>query len=429
MVKVITYGTYDLLHYGHIRLLERAKALGDYLIVGVTTDDFDKTRGKINVQQSLMERIEAVRDTGLADEIVIEEYEGQKIDDIRKYNVDIFAIGSDWEGKFDYLNEFCKVVYLPRTQGVSSTEIRSGKQPVRLGIMGDAIISEKFLKESGYVNGLKARIVDGKDYESSLADFDAYYFVSNPQRHYEQIRFALEHGKHVLCESPIALSLRECDELYELAKANNCILMESIKTAYSTAYSRLILQAKSGKIGDIVSVDATCTSMREFMAGNLSFESGWNSICAWGPTALLPVFQILGGDYKNVRIASRFMNKETMLDGFTKIDFIYDSAVASVKVAKAAKSEGELIITGTKGYIYVPAPWWKTDYYEIRFENQEQNIRQFYQLVGEGIRYELVSFLRSVETGKNQSFVQTKVSEAISKIIEKFYKNELIEIS
>ena len=103
MVKVITYGTYDLLHYGHIRLLERAKKLGDYLIVGVTADDFDKTRGKINVQQSLMERIEAVRATGLADEIIVEEYEGQKIDDIRRYDIDIFTVGSDWKGKFDYL--------------------------------------------------------------------------------------------------------------------------------------------------------------------------------------------------------------------------------------------------------------------------------------------------------------------------------------
>lgn len=112
MVKVITYGTYDLLHYGHIKLLERAKALGDYLIVGVTADDFDKTRGKINVQQSLMERIEAVRATGLADKIIVEEYEGQKIDDIRRYDVDIFTVGSDWAGKFDYLNEYCKVVYL-----------------------------------------------------------------------------------------------------------------------------------------------------------------------------------------------------------------------------------------------------------------------------------------------------------------------------
>lgn len=79
MTKVITYGTYDLLHYGHQRLLERAKALGDYLVVGVTSDDFDRLRGKINSQQSLTERMDAVRATGLADEIIVEEYEGQKI--------------------------------------------------------------------------------------------------------------------------------------------------------------------------------------------------------------------------------------------------------------------------------------------------------------------------------------------------------------
>lgn len=138
MIKVITYGTYDLLHYGHIRLLKRAKALGDYLIVGVTADDFDKTRGKINVQQTLMERVEAVRATGIADEIIIEEYEGQKIDDIRKYDIDIFTVGSDWKGKFDYLKEYCEVVYLERTEGVSSSELRAEKRDIRLGMVGDA---------------------------------------------------------------------------------------------------------------------------------------------------------------------------------------------------------------------------------------------------------------------------------------------------
>ena len=147
MTKVITYGTYDLLHYGHIRLLERAKALGDYLIVGVTADDFDKTRGKINVQQPLMERIEAVKATGLADEIIVEEYEGQKIDDIRKYDVDIFTVGSDWVGKFDYLKEYCKVVYLDRTEGVSSSEIREEKRQIKLGLVGDSTFLNKVFAE------------------------------------------------------------------------------------------------------------------------------------------------------------------------------------------------------------------------------------------------------------------------------------------
>lgn len=153
MTKVITYGTYDLLHYGHIRLLERAKALGDYLIVGVTADDFDKTRGKINVQQSLMERIEAVRATGLADKIIVEEYEGQKIDDIRRYDVDIFTVGSDWVGKFDYLNEFCKVVYLDRTEGVSSSEIREKKQQIKLGLVGNSYFLNKIYTEASRYAG------------------------------------------------------------------------------------------------------------------------------------------------------------------------------------------------------------------------------------------------------------------------------------
>ena len=137
MKKVITYGTYDLFHYGHQRLLERAKALGDYLIVGVTSDSFDRIRGKINVQQTLMERMEAVKATGIADEVLVEEYEGQKIDDILRYDVDVFAIGSDWEGYFDYLKEYCQVVYLERTAGVSSTGLRSGCGELRLGVVGN----------------------------------------------------------------------------------------------------------------------------------------------------------------------------------------------------------------------------------------------------------------------------------------------------
>jgi len=156
MRKVITYGTYDMLHYGHIRLLERAKTLGDYLIVGVTSDDFDKARGKINVQRSLAERIAAVRETGLADEIIVEEYEGQKIDDIQRYRIDVFTVGSDWEGRFDYLKAYCEVVYLERTEGVSSTQIRTNERILRIGLVGDNVsVMKKVLRESKFVNGIE----------------------------------------------------------------------------------------------------------------------------------------------------------------------------------------------------------------------------------------------------------------------------------
>ena len=155
MKKVITYGTFDLLHEGHLNLLRRAKALGDYLIVGVTTDSFDLERGKMNTVQSVTERIAAVLATGLADQVIIEEYKGQKLEDIQKYDVDIFAIGSDWVGKFDYIREFCEVVYLPRTEGISSTQLRENLSCVRVGIVGTGSIASRFVPEAAEVNGVK----------------------------------------------------------------------------------------------------------------------------------------------------------------------------------------------------------------------------------------------------------------------------------
>ena len=430
MKKVITYGTYDLIHKGHIRLLERAKALGDYLVVGVTADNFDRARGKINVQQSLIERIENVKQTGLADEIIVEEYEGQKIDDIKRLDIDIFTVGSDWKGHFDYLNEYCKVVYLDRTQGISSSELRAEKCDVHLGLIGESAILNKIVREANYVNGLTiSGIFSRTDFKlsSDLKDIPSYdnidalldncnavYIISSPVSHYEDIKKALSHGRNVLCESPITIDTAQYKELHELAEKQGCILSDALKTAYSMAYYRLILLAKTGVIGDIVSVDATCTSLS-------NVQKEWNSICAWGPTALLPIFQLLGTDYCQRQMISRLNDDKNFFDAFTKISFIYSHAVASIKVGQGVKSEGELIISGTEGYIYVPSPWWKTDYFEIRKENPANNKRYFYQLDGEGIRYELVSFVKAIQTQRPYNYIDTSVSEAIVKTIEDFY--------
>ncbi|MBR4173852.1 MAG: adenylyltransferase/cytidyltransferase family protein [Lachnospiraceae bacterium] len=431
MIKVITYGSYDMLHYGHIRLLERAKALGDYLIVGVTSDDYDKTRGKINLTQSLMERVEAVRATGIADEIIIEEYEGQKIDDIKKYDVDIFTVGSDWEGYFDYLKDYCKVVYLPRTEGISSSEIREKQRSLKLGIVGDARFINKVWRESKSVNGLHVEalcstnvsVMDDEareeislltqDYDELLSCVDAVYIRSLPHLHYEQIKKALEAGRHVLCESPVTINEGQCNELFELAQSKGLILMEAVKTAYATAYSRLLLLLKAGKIGEVVSVDAVCTSIRDMSDGN-----EWSGIYEWGPTALLPVFQILGTDYQDYRMTARFISDDR--DLFTRISFTYKGAVGSIFVGDGVKSEGELIVSGTKGYIYVPAPWWKTDYFEVRYENPADNRRYYYQLDGEGIRYELVSFVRGIESGRAGADIERNVTIAIAGVMESY---------
>ena len=432
MIKVITYGTYDLLHEGHIRLLERAKALGDYLIVGVTSDDFDRSRGKINVKQSLTERIEGIKKTGLADEIIVEEYEGQKIDDIQKYGVSIFTVGSNWEGYFDYLKEYCTVIYLPRTTGISSSELRAEDRKLNLGLLGgfEENVLNKYFQESSFVNGItvttlfnssKSTDVNLQDYDDFLEDCDCVYILSHPTKHYREIKHALERGKHVLCESPIALTLEETKELFALAEKKNLILMEAIKTAYSNAYNRLILLVKTGKIGKVVSVDATCTSLQNF--NNKNLETSWNSICAWGPTAMLPIFQLLQGSYET-QMYSLFENETLKYDSFTKIDFFFQNATASIKVGRGVKSEGELIISGTEGYIYVPAPWWKTDYFELRFEDPNENRRYFYPLEGEGIRLQLLAFSKAIMEGIKSPYIRTEVSEKISSVIESFYSGQ-----
>lgn len=206
--------------------------------------------------------------------------------------------------------------------------------------------------------------------------------------------------------------------------------MDSIKTAFSTAYYRMLLLAKSGVIGRIISVDAVCTSLSDLESKKEKKRSNtWNSICAWGPTAMLPIYQLLGTNYLSKNIVSHFDEQWDHFDLFTNITYVYSNAVASFKVGKGAKSEGELIISGTKGYIYVPAPWWKTDYFEIRFENPVNNKRYFYQLDGEGIRYEILSFVKSIETLVNNSYIDDEVSKAMVQTIADFYNsNDVITI-
>ena len=441
MKRVITYGTYDLLHYGHINLLKRAKALGDYLIVGITADDFDKSRGKINVQQSLIERIEAVRNTGIADEIIVEEYEGQKIDDIIKYNIDIFTVGSDWVGHFDYLNDYCEVVYLPRTEGVSSSEIRSEVSTLRLGFVGDTEFLEKVLTECKMVNGLEPKAIYSSNYsvlpksldsielktnnfDELLYYVDAVYIRSKPEEHFEQIKTAIINNKHVLCESPITINVEEWNELQSLAEEHNVVLMDAIKTAFATAYSRLLLQLKGGAIGTVVSVDATCTSLIDDSYN----EYDWDNIHEWGPTALLPIFQLLGTDYEKHEIVAQFRDDDQLHDSFVKMNFVYPNAVASLKIGNGVKSEGELVVSGTMGYAYVPAPWWKPDYYEFRFENHNDNKRYFYPLEGEGIRYELLAFLKAIHNGRTAWDISKNVSKSIVTIMEEFKDQKSITI-
>lgn len=439
MTKVITYGTYDLLHQGHINLLRRAKELGDYLIVGVTNDNFDRERGKLNVNNNVLERVEAVKATGLADQIIIEDYFGQKIDDIQKYDVDIFAIGSDWEGKFDYLNEYCKVIYLPRTEGISSTMLREEKQQnVRIGIVGCGRIANRFVPEGILINGVElvgAYDIDdviGKDfverhtlptkyksYEEMLENVDAVYVSTPHLSHYELTKKALLSKKHVLCEIPLTLNASQSKELYEIAEQQGVILMEAHKTAHCPAFNHLMVMIKSGAIGEVVDIEASLSRLlpdrtrREFdasQAGGSMYESA--------VYPLLPIFRLLGTVYKNLNIYSRMENG---VDIYTKGVLRYPTAVCSFKLGLGVKTEGNLVISGTKGYAYVEAPWWKTDYFELRFEDQNQNKKFFYKWDGEGLRYEIQEWISCII---NKRFSSARLlrheSIAMAEVMEQF---------
>lgn len=441
-MKVITYGTFDLFHEGHYNILKRAKDLGDYLIVGVTSENFDKCRGKLNVKQSLVERIENVKKSGLADEIIVEEYTGQKIDDIKRFNVDKFVIGSDWLGKFDYLNEYCDVIYLERTKGVSSTQLRNEKRGIlNIGCVGAGRIANRMIKESKYVSGVNFDIVFGRneehikdfaiknelkeyttDYDEFLSRVDAVYIATPHVTHYDLAKKALNAGKHVLCEKPITLTESQTKELFEIAKKNGLVIYDAIKTAYVTAFKRLIVIAKSGNIGNIRDVDATFTklvhdkSLREY-----DLNQGGGSLNELIAYPLIAIFKLLGIDYNDIDFFT-FRDEETGIDLYTKILFQYDDALATANVGLGVKKEGELIIAGTDGYIYVPAPWWKTEYFEIRYENQNLNEKYFFKFDGDGLRYELVEFYLSIVNNTKNNFIKDEESIAISKVIEEFSK-------
>lgn len=446
MKKVITYGTYDLFHRGHYNLLKRAKELGDYLIVGVTTDNFDLERGKMNTCNNVMERIEAVKATGLADQIVIEEYRGQKIDDIQKYGVDIFAIGSDWEGYFDYLKEFCEVVYLPRTQGISSTQLRQERPVVQVGIIGTGSIASRFVPEAENVNSAQITAAynpNGSENKEFCAKYNiavaaqtldelykecnAVYIASPHYTHYEYAKSALMAGKHVLCETPFVFSKAQAEELYQIAEEKNLVLMVALKTAYTPAFGHLFSLLKSRVIGDVVEVNASVTTLTDESSEKLDSKRFGGSMSENACFPLLPIFKFLGMDFRNINFYSKMKNE---VDMFTKAVFRYNHAVASFQVGLGVKTEGSMTIAGTKGYVYVPAPWWKTDYFEVRYEDQNQNKKYFYPFVGEGLRYEIKDFVASIlANGSHYSKVSKAENIRMAEVQELYIKgNNLFKI-
>lgn len=450
---VITYGTYDLFHRGHELLLQRAKALGDYLIVGVTSDAFDRSRGKLNVRQDLVERLQAVIASGIADKVIVEEYRGQKIADIQRYGVDVFTVGSDWEGKFEYLKNYCEVIYLPRTQDISSTQLRKDSSPsYTLGIIGQDYLCERMVRESagvlgvgelkfyeptsqgkglatcGFQHGFEGSqpnaSCQNKELMRFLSQVDAVYISCPINERAYYINQALEAGVHVLCEAPMFLSEAQAKESLEYAEQQGLILMEAIKTRYFPAFEHLALQLASGAVGEVKDIDASFSHVFEELDTTNPYQGSFYDLASY---LLLPAQEFIGSHPVQAEM-SRISDK-----GFapwTRCNLRYKTAEVSLRAGRGMKTEGDLTITGTKGYIYVPAPWWKTEYFEVRGEDLRDTKKYFYPYAGEGQRYELSAFIKAIEEGLS-SQIQQKRREAIylsARLIERFDTGDLFEL-
>lgn len=439
MKKVITYGSFDLFHEGHYNLLKRAKALGDYLIVGVTTEQYDESRGKLNIVDSLDKRIENVRQSGFADEIIVEDHPGQKVEDVQKYGIDIFTVGSDWTGAFEYMKDFCEVVYLERTKNISSTMVRNQSHPIiRIGVIGTGRIAVRFVPEAKYVSGVIVNSVynpsidSARDFGSkfeldvatdNLEEFynvvDAVYIASPHETHYDYVKMSLEHGKHVLCEKPLAFRKKQAEELFSLAHQKEKILLEAIKTAYCPGFVQMMGIAKSGVIGRVCDVEACFTRLTD--AGlrertDLEYGGGFTE---FGSHTLLPIMKLMGTNYKEVRFDS--IKDENGVDLYTKVAFVYDNGMALSKSGVGVKSEGQLLISGTKGYILAESPWWLTQYFEVRFEDPSKKERYFSKFLGQGLRYEISDFAYMIHGHQGRSYKFTEEeSIAIADVMEKF---------
>ncbi len=442
MKKIITYGTFDMLHIGHINLLTRAKSRGGYLIVGVTSDDYDRSRGKLNVVQSQEERIKAVGELDIVDEVIIETHKNQKREDILKYKIDEFVIGDDWEGYFDYLKEFTKVVYLPRTQGISSTKIRNESvADIKFGVVNVEHHSKRFVDELGFVNFTKVTSVYDKniddnyselnllskaqrfnDYDKFLAsNIDAVYVCGDISSRYAFVKKALLSGKSVLCENPITIRDKELEELFEIAKEKKLLLLWALKTAFAPAFNKLLEEVKKGIIGGIKDIRATFTTLYKQRGFGDDYVKN-------GATNLLMSYPSL--------LVNKLAKKHISVDFFDQIVDNYDVSNVAVtrhenqvlgiaSVGVEVKSDGNAIISGTEGYAYIPAPWWLTKEFYIRFEDPSKEIKFEFEFAGEGLRYmisEFVSLVRQKSTESSRLTIEEMIE--LNKIIVEYNKRK-----
>lgn len=409
MKKVITYGTFDLFHQGHYNILKRAKELGDYLIVGVTGESYDLERGKINVRDSLIKRIENVMQTGLADEIIVEEYQGQKVDDILKYDIDIFVVGSDWIGKFDYLKKYCEVIYLERTKDISSTYLRNKEKYYKIGVVTNEINDHNVVYESKFVSGIHIDSVFSENeqisnsfakkyeinksytsYDDFLINTDIVYISVPLEKRYSYVEKALQRGKYVICNSPITMDKIQLEELFAIAHSNNVLIIENIVTAYLRAFNQLVWLINGNLIGQVVSLNA------ELSSSDFEEKKEIDEMLVY---PLIFVDKLLGSNFNNLKSNQLIVEPEIAV---FKTQLEFKNALANISIYNGIDYNSCLTVLGTKGKIVIEDDWWNTGYFEAWINGEKNKKRYSFNFEGNGFRYLLQELLIMIKDKRKE---------------------------
>ena len=215
----------------------------------------------------------------------------------------------------------------------------------------------------------------------------------------------------------MTLSKAQTSELFELAAARGVVLLEAVKTAFSPGFQRMVAVARSGSIGQVRSVDATFTKL--VTQGRELTDADGGSISELATYPLLAAVKLLGLGYTDLRTVS-LRPAGSPVEVFSRIDLTYPHAVASARTGLGVKAEGDLVVAGTAGYIYVPAPWWLTEYFEARFEDSRRSKKYYYKFDGDGLRYELAEFASMIRRDTRESFkLRPAESIAMADMIER----------
>ena len=297
------------------------------------------------------------------------------------------------------------------------------------------VIIGKTIKELGYEPGLQKAAdyyaikmpvfsfekIRGADI--SLGQVDAVYIASPNETHYDYARKALENGKHVLCEKPAAFTKAEAQSLYQYAMDNRLVLMEAVKTAYCPGFGQLINMVQSGKIGKVCDVEACFTRLANIDSRERTDAAYGGAFLEFGSYTLLPIIKLLGTDYRDIHFDTIY--DENGVDLYTKVYMSYDNAMALSKNGVAVKSEGQLVIAGTKGYILAPSPWWLTRRFEVHYEDSSRV--EVYEPIfqGDGFRYEISDFVSKINgIDKNGYKLTAEEAIAMAEVTEAYMKQK-----